>query len=141
MLKGEGLSHYLVEAKLAVLNKQFKQAEAILLERVSLSQFPSYLIHSFHSLSHSFCLPYSLCMSPSPLSLHLPQGEVDQAMSMYQELHRWEDAIAVAEARVSVCVSPHISHCVRSTLLHIHGVHVHVHSIYMYVYMYMYISS
>lgn len=24
-------------------------------------------------------------------------------MTMYQELHRWEDAIAVAEARVSVC--------------------------------------
>ena len=29
------------------------------------------------------------------------QGEVEQAMAMYQELHRWEDAIAVAEARVS----------------------------------------
>ena len=28
------------------------------------------------------------------------QGEVDEAMAMYQELHRWEDAIAVAEARV-----------------------------------------
>lgn len=28
------------------------------------------------------------------------QGEVDEAISMYQELHRWEDAIAVAEARV-----------------------------------------
>jgi len=33
----------------------------------------------------------------------LAQGEVEQAMAMYQELHRWEDAIAVAEARVSVC--------------------------------------
>ena len=29
------------------------------------------------------------------------QGEVEQAMAMYRELHRWEDAIAVAEARVS----------------------------------------
>lgn len=28
------------------------------------------------------------------------QGEVEMAMSMYQELHRWEDAIAVAAARV-----------------------------------------
>ena len=36
ILQGQdGTSHYLVEAKLAVLNKQFKQAEAILLERVS----------------------------------------------------------------------------------------------------------
>lgn len=25
---------------------------------------------------------------------------MDEAISMYQELHRWEDAIAVAEARV-----------------------------------------
>lgn len=33
----------------------------------------------------------------------LTQGEVEQAMAMYQELHRWEDAIAVAEARVSMC--------------------------------------
>ena len=34
-------------------------------------------------------------------SYNWPQGEVEQAMAMYQELHRWEDAIAVAEARVS----------------------------------------
>jgi hypothetical protein len=31
----DGTLHYLVLAKLAILNKQFKQAEAILLERVS----------------------------------------------------------------------------------------------------------
>ena len=31
----DGTLHYLVQAKLAILNKQFKQAEAILLERVS----------------------------------------------------------------------------------------------------------
>lgn len=30
----DGTEHYLVQAKLAILNKQFKQAEAILLERV-----------------------------------------------------------------------------------------------------------
>ena len=30
------------------------------------------------------------------------QGEVDEAIAMYQELHRWEDAIAVAEARVKI---------------------------------------
>lgn len=28
------------------------------------------------------------------------QGEVEKAMAMYQELNRWEDAIAVAAARV-----------------------------------------
>ena len=37
--QSDGTSHYLVQAKLAVLNKQFKQAEAILLERVSLSYY------------------------------------------------------------------------------------------------------
>ena len=31
----DGTEHYLVQAKLAILSKQFKQAEAILLERVS----------------------------------------------------------------------------------------------------------
>ena len=30
----DGTTHYLVEAKLAALNKQLKQAETILLERV-----------------------------------------------------------------------------------------------------------
>ena len=27
---------------------------------------------------------------------------MDEAIAMYQELHRWEDAIAVAEARVKI---------------------------------------
>ena len=27
---------------------------------------------------------------------------MDEAIAMYQELHRWEDAIAVAEARVRI---------------------------------------
>ena len=57
----DGTSHYLVQAKLAVLRKQFKEAEAILLER----------------------------------------GEVDKAMAMYMDVFRWEDAIAVAQSRVS----------------------------------------
>lgn len=36
VLQGQdGTSHYLVQAKLAILGKQFKQAESILLERVS----------------------------------------------------------------------------------------------------------
>ena len=34
--QADGTQHYLVQAKLAILNKQFKQAEAILLERVSI---------------------------------------------------------------------------------------------------------
>ena len=28
------------------------------------------------------------------------QGEVEQAMAMYRELHHWEDAIAIASSRV-----------------------------------------
>jgi intraflagellar transport protein 172 len=55
----EGMSHYIVRAKLAVLGKQFKQAEMTYLE----------------------------------------QGQVQDAMDMYQELHKWDESIAVAEAR------------------------------------------
>lgn len=76
----DGTLHYLVLAKLAILNKQFKQAEAILLERVSRKA------KKLRSLCHGDVI-------------HI-QGEVDEAIAMYQELHRWEDAIAVAEARV-----------------------------------------
>ena len=46
---------------MAILNKQFKQAERLLLER----------------------------------------GDAQQAMDMYKELGRWEDAIIVAEMTVS----------------------------------------
>ena len=46
-----------VKAKLAVLDKQFKTAEA----------------------------------------LYLEQGYVEEAMEMYQELHKWDDALRVAE--------------------------------------------
>ena len=49
-----------VRAKLAVLDKNFKMAESILLE----------------------------------------QGYVDEAIEMYQELHKWDEAIAVAHAKV-----------------------------------------
>lgn len=56
---GNGANHYMVRAKLAVLDKQFKRAEAVLLE----------------------------------------QGQVETAMEMYQELHRWDEAIQVAEMK------------------------------------------
>ena len=44
----DGSSHYLVQAKLAILNKQFKLAESILLERVGTSQCMHHtsLVHS-----------------------------------------------------------------------------------------------
>ena len=57
---GDGSHHYMVRAKLAILEKNFKMAESILLE----------------------------------------QGHVDEAIEMYQELHKWDEAIAVAEAKV-----------------------------------------
>ena len=50
----------MVRAKLAILDKNFKTAENVLLE----------------------------------------QGHVDETIEMYQELHKWDDAIAVAEAKV-----------------------------------------
>ena len=49
------------ELQLAVLDKNFKLAESILLEH----------------------------------------GYVDEAIEMYQELHKWDEAIAVAAAKVS----------------------------------------
>ncbi|KAM7445695.1 hypothetical protein ABFA07_005947 [Porites harrisoni] len=56
---GDGTNHVRVRAKLAVLDKNFKLAESILLE----------------------------------------QGYVDEAIEMYQELHKWDEAIAVADAK------------------------------------------
>ena len=48
----DGTTHYLVEAKLAALNKHLKQAETILLERVRSTHSP-YPTHS-HSLLHPY---------------------------------------------------------------------------------------
>ncbi|XP_067032279.1 intraflagellar transport protein 172 homolog isoform X2 [Acropora muricata] len=56
---GDGTNHVRVRAKLAVLDKNFKLAESILLEH----------------------------------------GYVDEAIEMYQELHKWDEAIAVAAAK------------------------------------------
>lgn len=58
----DGSRHPVVQAKLAVLNKKFKQAEGIYLE----------------------------------------QGMVDQAMEMYQELHKWDDSLEIAARKVSL---------------------------------------
>lgn len=57
-----GLEHYLVQCKLALLEKQFKTAESILLE----------------------------------------QGQVEEAMRMYRQLHKWDQTLAVARAKVGV---------------------------------------
>ena len=32
-------------------------------------------------------------------SIYLEQGQVDEAMEMYQELHKWDEALAIAEAK------------------------------------------
>ena len=52
-----------MEVRLAILSKQFKVAEGLLLEH----------------------------------------GLIDQALDMYRELYKWDEAIAVAEASVSYC--------------------------------------
>ncbi|KFO82193.1 Intraflagellar transport protein 172, partial [Cuculus canorus] len=56
---GDGTDHYLVRARLAMLDKNFKLAEMIFLE----------------------------------------QNATEEAMNMYQELHMWDECIAVAEAK------------------------------------------
>ena len=33
------------------------------------------------------------------------QNNVDEAMEMYQEMHKWDEAIEVAEAKVSCCAN------------------------------------
>ena len=33
-------------------------------------------------------------------SIYLEQNHIDEAMQMYQELHKWDDALNLAEARV-----------------------------------------
>eukprot|EP01015_Nassula_variabilis_P036085 TRINITY_DN9229_c0_g2_i1.p1 TRINITY_DN9229_c0_g2~~TRINITY_DN9229_c0_g2_i1.p1 ORF type:complete len:152 (-),score=52.15 TRINITY_DN9229_c0_g2_i1:61-516(-) len=57
--KQSGLDYYKVQARLAMLEKQFYRAEAILLDH----------------------------------------NEVEEAMEMYQELHKWDDSIKIAEKR------------------------------------------
>jgi len=55
----EGIENFRVQAKLAVLDKQFHRAEAVLLQH----------------------------------------DEVEEAMAMYQELHRWDESIKIAEKK------------------------------------------
>ena len=55
--KNDGVKHHKVQAMLAMLDKQFYRAEAILLDH----------------------------------------NEVEESMEMYQELHKWEDVIKIAE--------------------------------------------
>lgn len=57
--RNDGISYYKVQAKLAVLEKQFHRAESILLEN----------------------------------------DEIEEAMEMYQELHKWDETIKIAEKK------------------------------------------
>jgi intraflagellar transport protein 172 len=57
LIATEGIDNFRVQAKLAVLYKQFHQAEAILIQN----------------------------------------DEIEEAMAMYQELHRWDESIKIAE--------------------------------------------
>lgn len=59
LVASEGINNFRVQAKLAVLDKQFHRAEAILLQH----------------------------------------DEVEEAMAMYQELHRWDESIKIAEKK------------------------------------------
>ena len=72
---GDGTNHVRVRAKLAVLDKNFKMAESILLEH----------------------------------------GYVDEAIEMYQELHKWDEAIAVADAKVGWVVVVEPFNCSKKT--------------------------
>jgi len=56
---GDGTQHFMVRAKLAAVEKNFKSAENILVD----------------------------------------QGQIDEALEMYQEMHKWDEAIFVAESK------------------------------------------
>lgn len=64
------MDHFQVEVRLAILSKQFKVAERLLLEH----------------------------------------GLVDQALDMYRQLYKWDEAIAVAEASVSSVMTQVLCH-------------------------------
>ena len=57
--KTDGMQFYKVQAKLAVLDKQFHRAESILLDH----------------------------------------NDVEEVMEMYQELHKWDESIKIAEKK------------------------------------------
>lgn len=57
--RNDGISYYKVQAKMAVLEKQFHRAESILLEN----------------------------------------NEIEEAMEMYHELHKWDESIKIAEKK------------------------------------------
>jgi len=59
LIAAEGNDNFRVQARLAVLDKQFHQAEAILIQN----------------------------------------DEIEEAMNMYQELHRWDESIKIAEKK------------------------------------------
>lgn len=59
LIAAEGADSYRVKAKIAVLEKQFHTAEALLLQH----------------------------------------DEIEEAMTMYQELHRWDESIKIAEIK------------------------------------------
>lgn len=59
LVSQEGINNFRVQAKLAVLEKQFNKAEAILIQH----------------------------------------DEIEEAMAMYQELHRWDESIKIAEKK------------------------------------------
>lgn len=59
LIATEGADNFRVQARLAVLDKQFHQAEAILIQN----------------------------------------DEIEEAMNMYQELHRWDESIKIAEKK------------------------------------------
>lgn len=59
MVAQEGINNFRVQAKLAVLEKQFAKAESILIQH----------------------------------------DEIEEAMAMYQELHRWDESIKIAEKK------------------------------------------
>ena len=37
------------------------------------------------------------------------QNNIDEAMEMYQQMHKWDDAIDVADAKVRMCLDDLVS--------------------------------
>ncbi|PIK55820.1 putative intraflagellar transport protein [Apostichopus japonicus] len=85
----DGTNHYTIRAKLAILKKDFQEAREDLLRADCDTSTQSIPPH-----------PSSPSTTVSPdLIEFLILNAIDEAMEMYQELHKWDDAIAVAEAK------------------------------------------
>ena len=81
-----GIDHFSVQSKLAVLSGELHRAEQLLLQQARATTTAT------TATSRATATTSSTCSAG-------PQGLLEEAMEMYQELHKWEESIQVAETK------------------------------------------